>query len=121
MLHFPIRGLCFIDDVIIFSKNYEDHIEHLAEVLRRFKEANIKLKASKCAFAKAEVKYLGHIMVKDGIETDPDKLKVMTNFPVPKNIYFPFGFEGRIWDLIVSVPDYCLSFYSTLFAYRNFY
>ena len=78
--------LCFIDDVIIFSKNYEDHIEHLAEVFRRFKEANIKLKPSKCAFAKAEEKYLGHIMAKDGIKTDPDKLKVMTNFPVPKNV-----------------------------------
>ena len=58
----------------------------MAEVFRRFKEANNKLKPSKCAFAKAEVKYLGHLMAKDGIKTDPDKLKVMTNFPVPKNI-----------------------------------
>ena len=33
--------------------------------------------------------------------------------------YFPFGFEGRIWDLIVSVPDHCLSFYFTLFLWIN--
>ena len=63
--------LVYLDDVIIFSKDFESYLERLEEVLLRFEEANLKLKAKKCnSFAK-EVSYLGQIVSGEGISTDP--------------------------------------------------
>ena len=59
---------CFIDDVTIFNRTFDEHLEHLAEVFKRFRDANIKLKLNTCLFAKANVVYLGHIMSKDGMK-----------------------------------------------------
>ena len=52
----------YIDDILIHSKSYEEHINHIQLVLKALEQENIKLKLSKCYFAKPEVKYLGHII-----------------------------------------------------------
>ena len=57
-LHFT---LAYLDDVIIFSETEEQHLKHIQIVLTRLKQANLKLKKSKCAFFKKELHYLGHI------------------------------------------------------------
>ena len=56
--------LCYIDDILIFSKTFEEHLEHIEEVLSRLRQANLKLHPSKCHFALKELKFLGHIITR---------------------------------------------------------
>ena len=66
--------IIYLDDIIIFSDNPEDHIDRLEDVFEKLALAGLKLKPSKCEFFKAELKYLGHIVSKQGIVTDPKKV-----------------------------------------------
>ena len=76
----------YVDDLILFSKTFSDHLDHLEMVLTRLRSANLKLGPKKCHFAKREVKFLGHILNENGIATDPNKIQAVKTFPVPKNV-----------------------------------
>ena len=76
-------AVTYLDDIIIFSKNEEEHLEHLRIILQRLKEAGLKLKRSKCDFMKTQVQYLGHLTSSDGIQLLPEKLESIKNMPVP--------------------------------------
>ena len=76
--------LVYLDDIIIFSRDFKTHIEDIRNVLQRLKEVNIKCKPSKCHFALKEVEYLGHIVSSEGVKPDPNKVKVITKCPTPK-------------------------------------
>ena len=65
----------FLDDVIVFSKRFNDHVKHLKTVLQRLIEKGIKLKASKCDLFKKEVKYLGRVVNKEGYKMDEANIK----------------------------------------------
>ena len=71
---------------MVFSTTFDQHLKRLKAVFQRLREAGMKLKASKCHFAKTEVKYLGHIVSKQGIRADPDKLNAMANYLVPADL-----------------------------------
>ena len=77
--------LTYVDDILIYSKNFTSHLTHLKQVFDRLKSAGLKLKPSKCNFAAKQVTYLGHIFSKNGISVDPAKTKVVKDFPVPRN------------------------------------
>ena len=79
-------ALIYIDDVIIFSKSFEDHLVHLEKVFRRLREANVKLIPGKCSFVKQKVNYLGHVVTPDGVSQNPDKIRVVQEFPTPTNL-----------------------------------
>ena len=76
--------LIYLDDIIIFSSSFEQHLERLESVFQKLSSYNLKLKPSKCEFFKTRVTYLGHIVSENGIETDPEKISVVTSWPVPK-------------------------------------
>ena len=76
---------CYLDDLIIASKDPHEHLATLNQVLSRFSDAGLKLKLSKCSFLKKEIKFLGHKVDKDGIHTLDDKVHAVSNFPVPKS------------------------------------
>ncbi|CAF4673584.1 unnamed protein product, partial [Rotaria socialis] len=78
--------LVYIDDVVIFSPTFEQHIIDLEKVFQALQSANLTLKASKCQFCRREMRYLGHIITQNGIKPDPDLIKSVTNFPQPKKI-----------------------------------
>ena len=78
-------ALTYIDDCLIFSKSFDEHLIHLSQVFDRFRQANLPLKPSKCHFAAQEVKYLGHRFTQEGIGVDTDKIKAVVDFPTPKN------------------------------------
>ena len=56
------RFLLYLDDIIVFSKDFQTHLERLGMVLQRFRSANLKLKPSKCELLQNEVKFLGHVV-----------------------------------------------------------
>ena len=68
-------ALVYIDDILVFSSSFESHLDHLSQVFQRLRDANLRLKPSKCEFAVKEVKYLGHLFSKDGIAVDVGKGK----------------------------------------------
>ncbi len=90
LMHAVLRGLqydiclVYLDDIIIFSRTFDDHLTHLNDVFSRLRSANIKLKPSKCSFACSEVEYLGHVVSRDGIRLDPNKIQAVREFPVPR-------------------------------------
>ena len=89
--------LIYLDDVVIFSSTFEEHLERLQAVFSRLQEHNLKLKASKCEFLKSKVTYLGHIVSQEGIQTDPEKIVAIKNWPVPhtvKEVRAFLGFTG---------------------------
>ena len=78
--------LIYLDDVIIFSRIFEEHLLRLEEVFQRFRKVNIKLKPSKCHFCCDQVNYLGHVDSSASVEPDPQKVSVVKEFPVPRNV-----------------------------------
>ena len=69
--------IIYLDDVIVFSKTPEEHIEQLEAVFKKISDAGLKLKPSKCEFFKKRIHYLGHIVSNEGIETDPKKIEAI--------------------------------------------
>lgn len=85
-----LRGLqnetCFVylDDIIICSTSLQEHVEKLRKVFIRLRDAKFKIQLDKSEFLQPEVQYLGHIVTKDGIKPNPDKISAVKNFPLPK-------------------------------------
>ena len=78
--------LAYLDDIIVFSATFEEHLHRLAVVLQRLQAANLKLKPAKCHFAQSKVEYLGHIISGDGIQVDPKKTTAISDYPVPADV-----------------------------------
>ena len=76
---------CYLDDVIVASKNVTEHLDTLSQVLSRFAKAGLTLKLEKCSFLKRAIKFLGHRVDIDGIHTLDDKIRAVCNFPTPTN------------------------------------
>jgi len=75
----------YVDDIHIMSKNFQEHMEHLSQIFQKFSKHNITINASKSHFFQSQVLFLGHIISKDGIKMDPDKIKTVQNFQPPQN------------------------------------
>ena len=73
----------YLDDLLVFSKTHEDHLSHLSRVLSRLREHKLYAKLSKCEFFANELRYLGHIVGRDGIKVDPAKVKAIVDWPTP--------------------------------------
>ena len=88
------RCLVYIDDVIIVGKSFQEHLRNLQEVLQRLREAGLKLKPSKCIFFQSSVKYLGHVVSREGVMADPDKVRKVATWPVPTSTKETQSFLG---------------------------
>ena len=80
--HFAIA---YLDNIIIFSKNKEEHLQHLEIIFERLHEAGLKLKRSKCTFMKMHIEHLGHLISEKGTELMPDKMSAIKEIPAPRN------------------------------------
>jgi len=76
----------YIDDVLIFSRTISEHLSHLQAVISRIEEAGLKLKPSKCYFARQEVEYLGHLVTPEGLKTNHKLVESITHFPTPSDV-----------------------------------
>jgi hypothetical protein len=86
--------LIYLDDILIFSKTPEEHLQHIQEVFEACKANKLSLKTKKCHFFKQELKFLGHIISKEGIRPDPEKVEAVKNWPTPKNQHDVRSFLG---------------------------
>lgn len=86
--------LVYLDDVIVFGKDIDETIGNLKDVFKRFRKANLRLKPKKCALFQTEVPFLGHIVSRDGVRTDPVKVETIVNWPHPESVKEIQGFLG---------------------------
>ncbi|RLM68934.1 putative gag-pol polyprotein [Panicum miliaceum] len=87
-------ALVFFDDILIYSQSYEEHLEHIKQVLQLLAKDQWKVKLSKCSFAQGQVSYLGHVISQEGVSTDPSKVKAVLEWPIPKCVKELRGFLG---------------------------
>ena len=95
-----------MDDVIIFSNNELEHLQHLETVFKRLQEAGLKLKESKCNFFRLQIYYLGHMLSAEGIQPLPEKLDSITNMPAPENQTEVKQFLGLVGYYHKFVPHF---------------
>ena len=88
------NATAYLDDVLIWSKTFEDHLETLAVVFDRIRSAGLKLNRKKCEFFKNEMKYLGHLITTEGLKPDKDKIQVIQDLNPPINVKQVRSFMG---------------------------
>ncbi|PKU70170.1 RNA-directed DNA polymerase [Dendrobium catenatum] len=86
--------IVFIDDILIYSKNDKDHADHLKIVLNLLRQHKLFAKYSKCEFWLKKISFLGHIVSREGISVDPEKIKAVVDWPRPTNVADVRSFLG---------------------------
>lgn len=106
-----------MDDILIYSKDLQSHINHLQTVLTVLQDNNLHAKLSKCAFGLQETIFAGHVVSKDGIKADPAKVKVLLAWPRPTNVQELrsfLGFVGYYKRLIKSIATTAVPLFKLL-------
>jgi hypothetical protein len=86
--------LIYLDDIIVFSADIPTHLRRLETIFERLQKASLKLKPSKCSFLQRHVSFLGYEISESGVQTDPQKIEAVVNWPVPKKLREVRGFLG---------------------------
>ena len=86
----------YLDDIIIFSKSEEEHLQHLEEIFTRLRKFGLKMKHEKCSFFKKHIQYLVHLVSEKGFEPLPEKLESIRNMPAPRTAKEVKQFLGLI-------------------------
>lgn len=88
--------LNLLDDIVVTGRSVEEHVQNLNEVLSRLQNSGFKLNASKCEFFKEEIRYLGHVVNKDGLKKCSEKLRTVVEAPKPSNVTELRAFVGMV-------------------------
>jgi len=78
--------LVYLDDILIFSKDFEEHLERVEVIFEKIKQSGLKLSPTKCKFFMPEVTFLGHVVSKNGLQTDPSKISALKDWPLPSSV-----------------------------------
>jgi len=87
-------SLVYMDDILVYSRNAEEHEEHLRLVLQLLREHKLYCKFKKCSFFQAEVAFLGHMVSGEGVRADPRKVDAVNSWPQPLNVHHVRCFLG---------------------------
>ena len=98
--------IIYLDDIIVFSQTPEEHLHRLKVVFNKLKVAGLKLKPSKCDLFKQQINYLGHVVSKEGVSTDPEKIKAATEWPHPTTMTEVRSFLGFVSYYRRFVPNF---------------
>ena len=96
----------YLDDILIYSADFDSHMQHVQIVLDRLREADLKLKPSKCEWALKEIPFLGHLLTPEGIKPQPHLLKKVGDFKRPTNLKAVRGFVGLTGYYRAFLPNY---------------
>ena len=88
--------LVFLGDILIYSKNEEEHEEHLRLTVKLLREHKLYARFRKCDFYKDRIQYLGHIISEEGISVDPNKIEAIMNWTTPRNVTDVRSFMGLV-------------------------
>ena len=94
VLIFESLSWCFFDDILVYSKTWEDHLVHLQIVLQILSTNSLFAKAEKCRFGVLQVDYLGHQISEQGVSVDPIKIQAVLDWPKPTTVKGMRGFLG---------------------------
>ena len=94
----------YLDDIIIFSKNEEGHLQHLEEIFERLQKGGLKLKLQNCSFFKKHIQYLGHLIFDEEIQPLPGKLESIKRMPMPTTAKQAKQFLGLVGYYRKFVP-----------------
>jgi hypothetical protein len=86
--------LVFMDEILVYSKTMDEHLEHLKLVFNTLQDNKLFAKMSTCSFAQSQLEYLGHIISDKGVATDPAKTAAMLKWPIPTTVTELRGFLG---------------------------
>ena len=103
----------YLDDILIFSRSWEEHLQHIQQVLNTLRQHQLYANLEKCSFGMTQIQYLGYIVDEDGVHVDPSKIQVIQDWPAPTtltelrsflglaNFYrkFVLGFSHIAWAL----------------------
>ena len=84
--YLDIFVVVYLDDILVFSKDFKEHIQHVRIVLEYLEKAGLRLKPEKCEFYKEEVEFLKHIVERYKVKISLKKIKVVKNWPTLKNV-----------------------------------
>lgn len=103
-----IGTVCYVylDDIIIFGKNLTEHLENLGKVLEKLALSNLKIQLDKCEFLKRDCEFLGHVVTSEGVKTNPDKIKEILNWNLPKSQKEIKQFLGLLGYYRKFIKDY---------------
>ena len=90
------KVLVYLDDIIVFSRNFPEHLENLRQVFQRIRRANLKISRNKCALFHTSDNFLGHGLSKEGVQTDPKKIEAVKTYPIPVNVKTLRAFLGLV-------------------------
>lgn len=96
----------YLEDIMVSSATFSEHLEHLRKVFTRIREANMTISVTKSKFAQAKVTFLGHVVGQDGVAIDPEKTSAITNFPKPKDERALKSFLGLVSYVSRFAPNF---------------
>lgn len=97
----------YLDDIIVISPSFKAHLRHLVEVFRRLRHAGLRINSEKCNFAVPELRYLGHVVSREGIPTDPAKITAITpHLTSPRTVREVRRFLGTLSWYRRFVPNF---------------
>ena len=98
--------IIYLDDIIVFSWTPEEHLHRLQAVFNKLRAAGFKLKPSKCDLFKQQINYLGHVVSNEGVSTDPEKIKSVTEWPQPTTVTEVRSFLGFVSYYRRFIPNF---------------
>ena len=114
MMDLVLRGIkyknvvCYMDDILIYSHTFEQHLKDVEEVLDRLIHAGLKIKLEKCKFATSEVLFLGHVINQEGIKPNPKKVQIIKDIQRPETVTQVRRFLGLTGYFRRYIPNYSL-------------
>lgn len=101
-----IHCLVYLDDVIIFSRSLQEHVQKLKAVFDRFRQTNLKVQLDKSHFLRKEVLYLGHTITSEGLKPNNDKIDAILKYPIPETVTQIKSFLGLIGYYRKFIKDF---------------
>ena len=99
-------ALVYLDDVIVFGRNFEEYLKRLELVFQRLSENGLKIKGTKCNFFQKRVSFLGHIISEGGVEVDPEKVRAVEKMKEPSSLKDVRAFLGLVGYYRKFIPGF---------------